>query len=163
MTVGWKWRIVERTDLYECCFWQNPSDFFFPWVIFLPFSWIKLIEKRFVLISFFFLLLLKKTQLTETTTCCHHNRISIIITNNSYCFSVLLRFCWAFIHNARTLSVKPLNWLLMEVCFCHWKKCHILKFRQHENRCQTKLIECTRGRHVHLEAYMISLTYNKCF
>lgn len=122
MTVGWKWRIVERTDLYECCFWQNPSDFFFPWVIFLPFSWIKLIEKRFVLISFFFLLLLKKTQLTETTTCCHHNRISIIITNNSYCFSVLLWFCWAFIHNARTLSVKPLNWLLMEVCFCHWKK-----------------------------------------
>lgn len=111
----------------------------------------------------FFLLLLKKTQLTETTTCCHHNRISIIITNNSYCFSVLLWFCWAFIHNARTLSVKPLNWLLMEVCFCHWKKCHILKFRQHENRCQTKLIECTRGRHVHLEAYMISLTYNKCF
>lgn len=111
----------------------------------------------------FLLLLLKKTQLTETTTCCHHNRISIIITNNSYCFSVLLWFCWAFIHNARTLSVKPLNWLLMEVCFCHWKKCHILKFRQHENRCQTKLIECTRGRHVHLEAYMISLTYNKCF
>lgn len=111
----------------------------------------------------FFLLLLKKTQLTETTTCCHHNRISIIITNNSYCFSVLLWFCWAFIHNARTLSVKPLNWLLMEVCFCHWKKCHILKFRQHENRCQTKLIECTRGLHVHLEAYMISLTYNKCF
>lgn len=111
----------------------------------------------------FFLLLLKKTQLTETTTCCHHNRISIIITNNSYCFSVLLWFCWAFIHNARTLSVKPLNWLLMEVCFCHWKKCHILKFRQHENRCQTKLIECTRGRHVHLEAYVISLTYNKCF
>lgn len=152
--------------------WEN----WFVWVLlltesfwfFFPLSNISplLLNKadwKTVCLDFFLLLLLKKTQLTETTTCCHHNRISIIITNNSYCFSVLLWFCWAFIHNARTLSVKPLNWLLMEVCFCHWKKCHILKFRQHENRCQTKLIECTRGRHVHLEAYMISLTYNKCF
>lgn len=51
----------------------------------------------------------------------------------------------------------------MEVCFCRWKKCHILKCRQHKNRCQTKLIECTWGRHLHLELYMISLIYNKCF
>lgn len=137
--------------------------FFFPLSNISPLLLNKADWKTVCLDFFLFLLLLKKTQLTETTTCCHHNRISIIITNNSYCFSVLLWFCWAFIHNARTLSVKPLNWLLMEVCFCHWKKCHILKFRQHENRCQTKLIECTRGRHVHLEAYMISLTYNKCF
>lgn len=137
--------------------------FFFPLSNISPLLLNKADWKTVCLDFSFFLLLLKKTQLTETTTCCHHNRISIIITNNSYCFSVLLWFCWAFIHNARTLSVKPLNWLLMEVCFCHWKKCHILKFRQHENRCQTKLIECTRGRHVHLEAYMISLTYNKCF
>lgn len=136
--------------------------FFFPLSNISPLLLNKADWKTVCLDFFLFLLLLKKTQLTETTTCCHHN-ISIIITNNSYCFSVLLWFCWAFIHNARTLSVKPLNWLLMEVCFCHWKKCHILKFRQHENRCQTKLIECTRGRHVHLEAYMISLTYNKCF
>lgn len=137
--------------------------FFFPLSNISPLLLNKADWKTVCLDFFLFLLLLKKTQLTETTTCCHHNRISIIITNNNYCFSVLLWFCWAFIHNARTLSVKPLNWLLMEVCFCHWKKCHILKFRQHENRCQTKLIECTRGRHVHLEAYMISLTYNKCF
>lgn len=26
---GWKWRIIERNDLLECCFWQKLSDFFF--------------------------------------------------------------------------------------------------------------------------------------
>lgn len=45
--LDWKWRLIQRTDLYEGCFWQKLTDFvLFFLEYFLPFSWIKHTEQQ---------------------------------------------------------------------------------------------------------------------